>query len=85
MGCDDEHTARQQVVNGLNSTASALNTVSAQANATGNTGVGTLVTAAQSELNAAVSGVANIGAAISSGATPSRTEYVLEQHHFFFI
>lgn len=67
-------TARIQVVQGLNETATAVAKVSADANSTDNAGVQNLVTQAQGGIDQIVAAVGRIGQAISSGTTVNRTE-----------
>ncbi|KIJ47850.1 hypothetical protein M422DRAFT_248436 [Sphaerobolus stellatus SS14] len=66
--------ARLEVVKSLSDTTGALNQISSQATASNNAGIAPLVTQAQQGVKQAQDGVDNIGEALVSGATPSKTD-----------
>jgi len=66
--------ARLEVLKSLSAAGSTLSQIDTQAKATGNSGVSTLVAAAQTGVSSAQKGIDNIGAALVSGNKPSTAD-----------
>ncbi|KZT34491.1 hypothetical protein SISSUDRAFT_1052736 [Sistotremastrum suecicum HHB10207 ss-3] len=66
--------ARLEVIKGISQTTSALTAITAQANSTDNLAVASISKQAQQGVNNAQQGIDNIGQALISGNTPSKTD-----------